>query len=114
MNLIHWFDTYRKCENLQQVYQDIYNINEALPSLQKALETCTSYFSQSSFTPNSLISSLCDLLSERIISLNQVSTLQKKRAKTLLSDHIFTLTYTSTSSSVGYFVERLHRVCDWL
>ena len=113
MNMTHGFDTYRKCKNLQQLYHDIYSIKSTTASVKTALFSCSEYFTNTPFTPDSLITSISNLLIEKIqefITRNNA----KKTIETIVTQHIYDLTYSSTSSSIWFFIEHLHKFCDSL
>jgi|GEM_PF-5819082 len=113
MNMTHGFDTYRKCKNLQQLYHDIYSIKSTLESVQTALFSCSEYFASTSLTPDSLITSISTLLKQRI--QEHISIHKTKRAvHALITQHIYDLTYSHKSSSLGFFIEHLHQFCDSL
>ena len=116
MNVVHWFDTYRKCKNLQQVYQDIENIHNTVQSVEIGLFSCEEYFKKNWFTPDSLIRSLSSLFIERTKIQHIQSKIQSKRnISQLMSSYIYQKTYTSdVSSSMSYFLEQLHTFCDEL
>lgn len=112
MNIAHWFKTYREHHSLVNVYRSIQTISDQKESIFKALQVSIDYFSQTNFTPDSLICSIC----RNIISQSEIYYSQKMLVQAF-SDFIFENTYwfwdlNSNSSSSIFFINELHKYCD--
>ncbi len=114
MNQLQWFDTYRKCSNLQKVYQDIYNIDNSKESINQSLATCIDYFLKQWFIPDSLVYSISKTFFERINAQIKINNNINSELINLINNYIFLYTYESPSSTMVYFLERLHIYCDYL
>ncbi len=112
MNIAHWFKTYREHHSLVNVYKTIQTISDQKDSIFKALLVSIEYFSQTNFTPDSLISSICrNIISQSEVHYSKIALLQT------FSDFIFEQTYwswetDSDSSSSVFFINELHDYCD--
>ncbi len=106
------FTTYRPHYWLEKTYSALYNINWSLSGLERAVYTCIEYLFANSYTPNLLIDSFVKELEVSLEKINNKNDLQAILQQ--LSDYIYKYTYKSSSSSVEYFLWRLHTICDYL